>query len=164
MRELTKATKESSHVGIRSGLECIVLDRIVGPHLFKCYVEAGARGPLHTGAPGKVMLAWLPDEELRQALDGMTLSRMTAASITDRKEFEKHLRLVRRRGYAMDLGEGVEGHHCLGAPVFDAEERPIASIWITAPASRLTEHDGKRLAPQVIDAANAVTSGLRGTV
>jgi DNA-binding IclR family transcriptional regulator len=110
------------------------------------------------------MLAWLPDEELRQTLDGMTLSRVTAASITDRKEFEKHLRLVRRRGYAMDLGEGVEGHHCLGAPVFDAEERPIASIWITAPASRLMERDGKRLAPRVMEAAHAVTTGLRGAV
>jgi DNA-binding IclR family transcriptional regulator len=30
------------------------------PHPFKGYVEAGAHGPLHAGAPGEVMLAFPP--------------------------------------------------------------------------------------------------------
>jgi DNA-binding IclR family transcriptional regulator len=159
---LRDATGESSHLGIRIGLECIVLDRIVGPHPYKCYVEVGTRGPLHTGAPGKVMLAWLPKKELKQTLGQMKLSRHTAATITSRARFEKHLQLVHRRGYAMDLGEGVEGHHCLGAPVLNAESRPIASVWITAPAARLSERDGKRLAPHVIKAAGEITASMRG--
>jgi DNA-binding IclR family transcriptional regulator len=160
---LRDATGESAHLGMRIGLECIVLDRVVGPHPYKCYVEVGTRGPLHTGAPGKVMLAWLPKDALHRALREMKLTRHTTATITNRAEFEKHLQLVRRRGYAMDLGEGVEGHHCLGAPVFDTEHRPIASVWITAPAARLSERDGKRLAPKVMEAADAVTAEMGGT-
>ena len=158
---LRDATGESAHLGMRTGLECIVLDRVIGPHPYKCYVEVGTRGPLHTGAPGKVMLAWLPKDELRQTLDKLKLTRHTATTITSRAEFEKHLQLVRRRGYAMDLGEGVEGHHCLGSPVFDAEDNPIASVWITAPAARLAERDGKRLAPHVIKTAHMITEALR---
>jgi DNA-binding IclR family transcriptional regulator len=109
------------------------------------------------------MLAWLPKEELKQTLGRMKLSRYTATTITTRTELEKHLQLVHRRGYAMDLGEGVEGHHCLGAPVFDAEGRPIASVWITAPSARLTERDGKRLAPQVIRVADEVTASMKAS-
>lgn len=135
---LRDGTGESAHIGVRSGFECIVLDRVMGPHPFKCYVEAGAHGPLHAGAPGKVMRAWLPPEELEKTLREMPLGRLTAHTITSRTVLAKHLAEVRQQGYAMDLGAGLEGHHCLGAPVFDAEGHPIASIWITAPTPRLS--------------------------
>jgi IclR family transcriptional regulator, acetate operon repressor len=161
MRWLRDATHESAHIGVRSGFECIVLDRVVGPHPFKCYVEAGAHGPLHAGAPGKVMLAFLPQKELEETLRHMPLPALTPHTITSRSGFAKHLAVVRQRGYAMDLGETVEGHHCVGAPVFDADGRPLASIWITAPTPRLSEADGERLAPHVIKAAQMITETLR---
>lgn len=160
MRWLRDKTGESAHVGIRAGWECVVLDRVVGTHPFKCYVEVGAHGPLHSGAPGKVMLAWLPPDELEVALSEIPLPRVTQYTITSRAEFAEHLKLVRQRGYAMDLGETVEGHHCLGAPVFDADGRPVACLWITALTPRLGEAEGQRLAPDVIRAARAVTALL----
>lgn len=160
LRWLRDATGESAHLGVRNGFDCIVLDRVVGPNPFKCYVEAGAHGPLHTGAPGKVMLAFLPPSELQETLKHMPLPALTPHTITSRAELVKHLTEVRQQGYAMDLGETVEGHHCLGAPVFDAENRPLASVWITAPTPRLTVADGKRLAPHVIKAARMLTDAL----
>jgi len=161
MRWLRDATGESAHIGVRSGFECIVLDRVIGPHPFKCYVEAGAHGPLHAGAPGKAMLAWLPAKELEDTLNQMPLTKLTAMTITSKATFAKHLTEVKRKGYATDLGEGLEGHHCLGAPVFDAEGRVFASVWITAPTPRLTEADEKRIAPFVIEAAERITDALR---
>jgi DNA-binding IclR family transcriptional regulator len=140
---------------------CLVLDRVIGTQPYKCYVEAGTMGPLHAAAPGKVMLAWLPQKELDEFLAGYSFRALTATTITSRRSFADHLRLVRQRGYAMDLGETMEGHHCLGAPIFDANEIPIASLWITAPAPRLSEADGERLAPAVIRAAHMVTEVLR---
>jgi DNA-binding IclR family transcriptional regulator len=161
MRWLRDITGESAHIGVRSGFECIVLDRVIGPHPFKCYVEAGAHGPLHAGAPGKVMLAWLPPKELEATLREMPLSRLTTHTITSQTALTKHLAKVRENGYAMDLGEGLEGHHCLGAPVFDADGRAFASLWVTAPTPRLSEADGERLAPSVIKAAQMVTEALK---
>ena len=161
MRWLRDATEESVHIGVRSGVECIVLDRVVGPHPFKCYVEAGAHGPLHAGAPGKVMLAFLPPKELEATLRRMPLEALTPQTITSRSALAKHLAEVRRQGYAMDLGETLKGHHCLGAPVFDADGHPIASVWITAPAPRLSEADGREVAPSVIKAAQMITKLLK---
>ena len=160
MRWLRDTTGESAHVGIRVEKDCLVLDRVIGTHPSKCYVEAGAMGPLHAAAPGKVMLAWLPQRELDEFLGQYSFQALTPATITSRRAFADHLRLVRQRGYAMDLGETMEGHHCLGAPIFDASERAIASIWITAPAPRLCEADGVRLAAAVIRAAQMVTEVL----
>jgi len=161
MRWLRDVTGESAHVGVRSGFECIVLDRVIGPHPFKCYVEAGAHGPLHAGAPGKVMLAWMPAKEQEDTLNQMPLIKLTANTITSKTALSRHLSEVKRKGYAMDLGEGLEGHHCLGAPVFDVAGRVFASVWITATAPRLTKANGARLAPFVIEAAQRITDALR---
>jgi IclR family acetate operon transcriptional repressor len=161
MRWLRDFTGESAHVGVRVEQNCLVLDRVIGTQPYKCYVEAGTMGPLHAAAPGKVMLAWLPQKELDAFLADYPFRALTATTITSRRSFTEQLRLVRQRGYAMDLGETMEGHHCLGAPVFDANEKPIASLWITAPAPRLSEADGERLAPAVIRAAQMVTEVLR---
>jgi DNA-binding IclR family transcriptional regulator len=161
MRWLRDFTGESAHVGVRVDQNCLVLDRVIGSQPYKCYVEAGTMGPLHAAAPGKVMLAWLPEKELDEFLAEYSFRALTATTITSRRGFADHLRLVRQRGYAMDLGETMEGHHCLGAPIFDAKEKPIASLWITAPAPRLSEADGERLAPAVIRAAHMVTEVLR---
>ena len=161
LRLLRDSTGESAHIGIRSGFDCVVLERVIGPSLFKYYVEAGARGPLHAGAPGKVMLAWLPEGELELALSQMELTRITDATITSKRAFAAALKEVRGKGYAMDLGETLEGLRCLGAPVFDAEGRVCASVWITAPAPRLDLEAEKKYAPLVIEAGRRISELLR---
>jgi DNA-binding IclR family transcriptional regulator len=149
MRWLRDATGESAHVGVRAGFNCLVLDRVIGTQPFKCYVEAGT------------MLAGLPPQELEALLADYPFRAVTAATITSRRAFVDHLQTVRQRGYALDLGETMNGLHCLGAPILDANDRPLAALWITAIAPRLTEADGARLAPAVIRAAHMVTEVLR---
>ncbi len=161
MRWLRDATGESAHVGVRVEHDCLVLDRVIGSQPYKCYVEAGAQGPLHAAAPGKVMLAWLPQAELAATLERYPFRRLTPATIVSREAFAAHLVAVRRQGYALDLGETVEGHHCLAAPILDAAAAPVAAIWITAIAPRLDEAAGRRLAPLVMRAAEMVGEVLR---
>jgi DNA-binding IclR family transcriptional regulator len=134
---------------------------VIGTQPYKCYVEAGTMGPLHAAAPGKAMLAWLPERTLDEVLVGYDFRPLTPATITSRRAFVAHLATVRERGWALDLGETVEGHHCLAAPILDADDMPVASLWITAIAPRLTESDGRRLAPAVMRAAAMVGEVLR---
>lgn len=157
---LRDVTGESAHIGIRSGMDCVVLERAIGSHLFKYYVEAGARGPLHAGAPGKAMLAWLPETELKQTLKDASFERLTAHTIISKKAFSEELQTVRKNGYAMDKGETLEGLHCLGAPVWNNETRVIASVWITSPAPRLDKSAEHKHAPFVIEAARRISETL----
>jgi DNA-binding IclR family transcriptional regulator len=161
LRWLRDATGESAHVGVRVGDDCLVLDRVIGSQPYKCYVEAGTMGPLHAAAPGKVLLAWLPAGDLEATLAAYPFRALTVATITSPRAFAEHLAGVRERGWAMDLGETVAGHHCLAAPVRSADGLPVAAVWITAIAPRLTEADGARLAPQVMRAAEMVDEMLR---
>lgn len=98
---------------------------------------AGHRFPLHTGAPAKAMLAFLPQERLKPLLGRMAFPRFTRTTITSRRAMVKELEGIRARGYALDRAEEVEGCHCLAVPVFDAAGLPIAGVWFTGPSKRL---------------------------
>lgn len=97
----------------------------------------GHRFPLHTGAPAKAMLAFLPRERLQPLLARMTFTRFTRATITSRRALVRDLEGIRACGYALDRAEEVEGCHCLAVPVFDAAGLPVAGLWFTGPSKRL---------------------------
>jgi DNA-binding IclR family transcriptional regulator len=137
MRWLSEQTGEAAHLGIISGHEGIVLERVIGP--------------------GKVMLAFMPEAERDEVIAGMKFERFQPWTISNRKDFIKCLNQVRKQGWAMDAGEHLEGHHCLGAPIIDAEGNAIASLWISGPSQRLSEEWLVKLAP-VVKKAGAMAS------
>jgi DNA-binding IclR family transcriptional regulator len=160
MRWLSEQTGEAAHLGIISGCEGIVLERVIGRALIKFYVERGTRFPLHTSGPGKVMLAFLPDPEREAIIDGMKFERFHPWTISNREDFLKCLNQVRAQGFAFDVGEHLEGHHCLGAPILGPEGCAIASLWISGPSQRLSEERMLALASTVKKAGEMVTLSL----
>jgi DNA-binding IclR family transcriptional regulator len=160
MRWLSEQTGEAAHLGMLSGHEGIVLERVIGRALIKFYVERGTRFPIHTSAPGKVILAFTPEPERDEVLAGMKFERFQPWTIANRSDFLQCLVAVRERGFAVDAGEHLEGHHCLGAPIFDAEGRAIASLWITGPSQRLSEERMEKLTPTVMKAGHMASSTL----
>ncbi|MBE7495825.1 MAG: IclR family transcriptional regulator [Verrucomicrobiaceae bacterium] len=161
MRWLSEQTGEAAHLGIVSGHEGIVLERVIGKALIKFYVERGTRFPLHTSGPGKAMLAFMPEAERDEIIAGMKFERFQPWTISNRMDFLKCLEDVRKKGWAVDAGEHLEGHHCLGAPILDAEGNAIASLWITGPGQRLAEERMVKLAPMVKKAARMTEAMLR---
>lgn len=160
MRWLSEQTGEAAHLGMITGSEGIVLERVIGRAMIKFYVERGTRFPLHTSGPGKVMLAFTPESLRDEVIDGMKFERFQPWTISTRKEFLKCLDAVRAQGWAVDAGEHLEGHHCLAAPIFDADGSAIASLWITGPSQRLSEEHMVKLAPVVKKAGMAATAAL----
>ena len=63
---------------------------------------------------------------------------------------------------AIDCRSGfLDGLHCLGAPIWNAEGRVCASVWITSPAPRLDNAAEHRHAPAVIEAAKRISHALK---
>lgn len=162
MRWLSEETGEASHLGILVGNEGLVLERVIGTAPIKFYVERGTRFPIHTSAPGKCLLAFADVAEREEILSGYRFEAFQPWTISNRKDFDRCLGQVRTGGFATDLGEHLEGHHCLGVPVFDRDDRAVASIWITGPSQRLDEARIAALASTVIEAGRIATRALRG--
>ena len=162
MRWLSTQSGEAAHLGILSGSEGIVLERVIGKAQIKFYTERGTRFPLHTSAPGKVILAFLPEEERDEVLGGVSFERFQPWTIASREEFLQCLEKVRADGYALDLSEHLEGLHCLGGPIFDSSGSAIASLWVTGISQRLTEERIEELIPILRRACAMATEALNG--
>ncbi len=162
MRWLAEETGEAAHLGIIAGHEGIVLERVIGRAMIKFYIERGTRFPLHTSAPGKAILAFMPEPERDTILAQMKFERFQPWTIANRKDFLQCLERVRAEGHATDEGEHLEGHHCLGAPIIDASGHAIASLWITGPSQRLGLERMRKLAPTIKRAGRMASAALNG--
>ena len=137
MRDLRDKTNETTLFGILLGAEGVVLEQVVSNHPMKYIVDVGHRFPLHTSAPGKAMLAFLPRDERDRIVEQLDFKKYTQHSITSRKNFLRVLEEVREAGYSVDNCERLDGINCVGAPVLNFRKLPIAAVWVTGPDFRL---------------------------
>ena len=137
MRALRDECRETVQIGRRSGDEGVILDQVEGLHPLRISVDAGLRFPLHNNAPGKLLLAHLPDAVREAAIRRLKLPRSTPRTITGRRELELECRRIRAAGYSSDFAEADEGIHCIAAPILDPLKELIAVLWISAPSRRL---------------------------
>ncbi len=159
MRWLSEQTGEASHLGILDGDQGLVIERVIGSAPIKFYVERGTRFPLHTSGPGKCMLAFAPQEERNAILEILDFEAYHPWTISNRTDFEACLKKTGEEGFATDLGEHLEGHHCLGVPVLDSTGNAVAGLWITGPSQRLSEERIVKLVPIIIEAGK-MASGI----
>ncbi|NKB27805.1 MAG: helix-turn-helix domain-containing protein [Rhodobacteraceae bacterium] len=116
---------------------------------------------LHATATGKAILAWIPDTELVRVISANGLTGYTPQTITTLSGLVEELRLVRRRKYAVDDQEFVEGIVCIGATIREGAGAVIGSISTTVSAERATEDYRQYLIKEVIRAANSFSNKLR---
>lgn len=153
IRQLRDATGETVQLLVRSGRKGVVLEQASGLHPVKVMGEIGFQVPLYSCAPGKAILAWLPKEEFNEWLGDVKLKRFTKTTRSSRKKLADDLQATRERGYATDLAEGLEGIHCVAAPVLNEYEYPVAAVTVMAPIFRLPESEFEALGRRCIEAA-----------
>ncbi len=149
LRALRDQVRETVLLGTTIETELVVLGQVLGSHPFKFSLDLGTRLPLHTAAPGKAILAFLPEEERRAMLKRLSFERFTDRTITDRSAFEDELKGVVATGYALDRGEQLTGIHCVAAPILNGQGYPLAAIWTTGPTDRIGEGDLPGIGGQV---------------
>ncbi len=137
LKELRDETRESVFVGALQGSLGIVLDQVPGLHNVTINVEKGTRFDLHACAPGKCLLAFMDLREAGALLKRMALKAYTPRTIASREGLAREIERIRRRGYATDDAEIMEGVHCVAVPVFDRTRAMAGTIWTVCPAERL---------------------------
>jgi DNA-binding IclR family transcriptional regulator len=118
--------------------------------------------PLHCGAAGRVLLAYLPDRERKKILHGKPLEKFTPTTITDPALLEAGMKQIRKDGYAVSVGEREDGAYSVVAPVLDGKGVIVASLSISGPIFRLSEEQ-KATNIQAVMKASREISALLGS-
>lgn len=138
LTEMAQQTGETSHLAIFEHGEVIVINKIDGSGPVRLSERVGYPRPAHCTAIGKVLLAHLPEAELKAFLQTSELQPLTPKTITAAPILEQELDRVRKQGYAFDDEEFVQGIRCLAAPVRNFTGHVVAAIGISGPVWRVT--------------------------
>lgn len=139
MEDLAKKTGESIDLNILIDDMRVSVEKIDSHHDLRRIIQLGKSLPLYCGGSGKVILAFLPDKEIDRIINNSKLSALGPNTITDPVILKKHLKEIRKKGYALSFEERVLGSSSIAAPVLDYQGYAIASISISAPITRLTK-------------------------
>ncbi len=131
MRELSRLTKETIHLGALDEDSIVYIHKIDSMYNLRMYSRIGRRNPLYSTAIGKVLLAWRDLDEVKQILEGVEYKRSTERTITSTEALLPVLDQVREQGYGEDNEEQEEGLRCIAVPVFDCFGVVIAGLSIS---------------------------------
>jgi IclR family KDG regulon transcriptional repressor len=137
LEKLRSWSGESTNLAIRDHYEVAYIERLFGNHALGIRSEIGKRAPLHSTALGKVILAYLTQNEVENILNDYEFLQVTPNTITKRADFDQELDRVRREGFALDNEENEIGGRCLAAPILNDEGVAVAAISISFPIQRL---------------------------
>ncbi|WP_239524462.1 IclR family transcriptional regulator [Halogeometricum borinquense] len=99
-------------------------------------LDGGLSKYLHSTAPGKAILAKLPDERVDEIVDQHGLPALTPHTITTRSALEDELARIRDRGIAFDREENRVGMRGVAIPVVHDGIR--GAMYVVGPQRRLT--------------------------
>lgn len=160
LKWLRDATGETVQLLAGVNHKMTLLEQCISTQPIKVSGTVGLQVPMYSCAPGKAVLAHLPAAELEAFFDSVTLKQFTPTTLATQAALEADLGKIRKRGYALDLAEGLEGIHCVGAVIMDEYRYPVAAITVMAPAFRLKRDQFEAAGRQCLEAAENITRRL----
>jgi len=124
-------------------------------------ISIGSRVPAHCVSTGRVLLAALPEDALREYIDTMTLTRFTSNTVTSRVQLRDMLEAVRRQGFSIVDQELEVGLRSLSVPVRDGSGAIIAALNVCCPSTRISlEEMQTRILAMTLASAREIGAAL----
>ncbi|HEY1689113.1 MAG TPA: IclR family transcriptional regulator [Solirubrobacteraceae bacterium] len=154
LTRVAEQTQETVTVHVRMGVERICIHVIPSASALRYTVSPGSKAPLHVGAAGQALIAFLDEVELEQVLASLPrpLEAITDDTVTDLPTLREKLMEVRERGYAISSGERVSGAAAVSVPI-RAHGEFVAALSILGPLTRLPLERLEEFAVVLQDAA-----------
>lgn len=160
MRDLQRRTGQSVSVFILDGEQRICIGKLESSHEVRQVLTVGSRYPLHAGAPGKVILAYLPTEKREQILIKTGLPKFTPSTITNVRMLDKELMKIRKNGYAVSLEERVPLIASVSAPIRGYNGEIIAALCLSGLSIHFLDSNLSEFARLTKTAANKMSEQL----
>lgn len=138
MADVVEATGETCSVGVLDGTEVIHVARVEDRRPLPDAIRIGTRLPAHATAVGKVLLAHLPERELKRYLNKSRLEEHTPHTITDSEVLRARLDAVREQGYDVSMEELHPGQVAVAVPIM-VDDRAVGGLTASSTTVRETE-------------------------
>ena len=134
-----------------------VLDKVEGPGVLRASPPLGSVVPVHATATGKLYLAHAP----RALRLPQPRARFTDHTLLDDAALAADVELARRRGYAHNHQEWIEGLSVLAAPIL-IDRSLHGAVCVALPVARLSQLGEAHVAARLLAASARIWTRLQG--
>lgn len=150
MTTLRDLTGETVGLSVRVGEELLHIDQVESRSELRRTFEIGKALPLWAGAPSRVLLADLSDDEVERIIRAHRPSQVVPVAPPPADEFIASVQDCRAQGWASAYEETIPGVNTVAAPVRRQDGSIAATISITGPTNRLDEDRVAALVPDLL--------------
>ena len=142
---LANKTSSTALFGLISAEQVFIIAKHEADHNVGVTIRLGHRFHITSGAHGKAIVAFMPDEKREKILKRENLYFYGDSSAMDTKRLRKELLECRRSGFAQDKGGLQPGINAVSAPVFGPAGRIIGCVILigTFPDALMQKHGQK---------------------
>ncbi|MDB5405252.1 MAG: hypothetical protein JWL84_164 [Rhodospirillales bacterium] len=164
MRHLVDACNETALLGIYNQVrqEMMFAASVESGHSLRYVIELNKWMPVHTGASGLAIMAFLSETEIQSIIHRTRLAPLTGRSITESYRIVAELENVRQRGFAFTRGQRIPGAVGLAAPMFGSSGEVLGDICLTIPEQRFDDASKDHLVDLLVACADRITSDIGG--
>jgi DNA-binding IclR family transcriptional regulator len=149
MERLSREQGETAILSAPCGLEAIALHTVEADHDVRLTYAEYRRVPMHLGASGKILAAYLEPDERERLLLHVGDPALAGA-----------LDAIRERGCVITTGELDQGVSAAAAAILDPRGRLVAGLSVAGPSERMAARGLDAAAAAVTAAARAIESAL----
>jgi DNA-binding IclR family transcriptional regulator len=124
-------------------------------------LHAGSRLPVYCTAMGKLLLAYLPEDEQRAVITRMKLTKRAPNTITSKGVLREELAEIKEAGFAVSDRELAPGRYAVAVPVRNDARDVVAAVSLAADSSVISlEELIDALGPHLLAAAERISARL----
>lgn len=160
MQAVVDACDETCMLSLREATtHSFMIARVIyGSHPLRYEVDLYQRSSLVWGAPGRGILAFLPETEIEAAI---AIERASPVRTRQRNlaSVKQELAQIREAGFAVTKGQNISGAVGISAPIFDAGG-VVGALSVTIPESRFNDNKQSEVASIVLAQARRLSKTL----
>ena len=162
LEELRQRSQYTVSLAVLDEPEILYVDRLPrGQSNTHLELHTGSRLPAHCTSPGKLLLAYLPEEEQRGVLAAMKLTKRGPNAITSKRALLDELGTIREEGVAVDDEELAAGLYAIAAPIRNHAREVVAAVSLEAQSPMISLAGlVNALSPHLIVTADRVSARL----
>lgn len=122
--------------------------------------ERGSVLNINAGASALVLLAWLPEPEVRSLLSRTALKQFTPTTMVNPDDIVERLRQIHDQGYAISMGEVDPTAVGIAAPLFDSHGNVVAALSVVLIRSLVSDEELATIVDAVVEAAASLSAQL----
>ncbi len=163
LEELTEQSGESSFFAVygEQRLQMMFTLVVESSHPLRYTLPMRQQIPLHAGASGLAILAFLP-AQIQDRIARGPLHAATDRTLVEPRSLLDRLAMIRRDGYAITHGERIDGAIAIASPVFGPAGAVVGSAGISMPEARFDAAQSSSLAGLVKQSARQISDYLTG--